>query len=288
MRRKISLIIMLAIVFMMTGCIKRDNMEGITIDTTNYPIQYITKRIYGKFSKIQSIYPNGANIDDYSLTDKQIKDFSKADLYVFNGLSKEKDYLNKMRKNNKGLKIIDTTLYMEFNNDMSELWLDPSNFLMMAQNIKAGLNEYIDSYYLNSKIEENYNKLKIEASNLDAEIKDIVSKGSTNVLVTSNKMFKFLEKYGLTVYVLDESDTDIQITTNEVIKLIKEGKVKYIFVKNNEEENNTIKNLMTNYGVQVQKWHTLENLSEIEISEKKDYFSIMKENLELMKNELYK
>ncbi|MBR3897914.1 MAG: zinc ABC transporter substrate-binding protein [Bacilli bacterium] len=288
MKRKISLIIMLALVFMMTGCIKRDSMEGITIDTTNYPIQYITKRIYGKFSKIQSIYPNGANIDDYSLTDKQIKDFSEADLYIFNGLSKEKDYLNKMRKNNKELKIIDTTLYMEFTNDMSELWLDPSNFLMMAQNIKAGLNEYIDSYYLNSKIEENYNKLKIEASNLDAEIKDIVSKGSTNVLVTSNKMFKFLEKYGLTVYVLDESDTDIQITTNEVIKLIRAGTVKYIFVKNNEEENSIIKNLMANYGVQVQKWHTLENLSEIEISEKKDYFSIMKENLELMKNELYK
>ena len=162
MKRKISLIIMLALVFMMTGCIKRDSMEGITIDTTNYPIQYITKRIYGKFSKIQSIYPNGANIDDYSLTDKQIKDFSEADLYIFNGLSKEKDYLNKMRKNNKELKIIDTTLYMEFTNDMSELWLDPSNFLMMAQNIKAGLNEYIDSYYLNSKIEENYNKLKTQ------------------------------------------------------------------------------------------------------------------------------
>ena len=101
-------------------------------------------------------------------------------------------------------------------------------------------------------------------------------------------MFKFLEKYGLTVYVLDESDTDIQITTNEVIKLIRAGTVKYIFVKNNEEENSIIKNLMANYGVQVQKWHTLENLSEIEISEKKDYFSIMKENLELMKNELYK
>lgn len=261
-------------------------MEDIKINTTNYPITYITKRLYGKFSKVQSIYPNGANIDEYSLTDKQIKDYSTADLFIFNGLGKEKDYVNKMRKENKNLKIIDSTLYMEFTEDMNELWLSPSNMLMMAQNIKKGLNEYIDSYYLNSKIDANYEKLKIEASNLDAEIKDTVSNATTNTIVTSDKMFKYLEKYGLNVYVLDENDPNIQITTNEVTKLIKEGKIKYIIIKS--EENNTVKHLTSTLNVTVKKWNTLENLSETQITENKDYFSLMKENISILKDELYR
>lgn len=285
--KKIFSLLLVVLVFSMTGCIKRDSMEDVTINTTNYPIYYITKRLYGKFGKIHSIYPYGANIYEYKLTDKQINDYSKADLYIFNGLSLEKDYLTDMRKINSNLKIIDATLYMEYVNDMSEFWLDPSNYLMIAHNIKSGFEEYIDSYYLNSKINENYEKLKVELSNLDAEIKDISSRGTDNIVVASDKMFKFLEKYGFKVYVLDDDESDIQITTNEVIKLIKGGKVKYVFVKNGDEEGNVINNLVTNYGIQIQKWHTLENLSQTESDSNEDYFSIMKMNLEMLKDEVY-
>lgn len=288
MKKLFNVLVLTLLVFGLTGCLKRDNMEDITIYTTNYPTYYITKRLYGNFSDVKSIYPNGVNIDDYSLTNKQIKDYGNSDLFIFNGLSKEKKYVTDMRKQNKNLKIIDTTLYMEYNYDMNELWLDPSNLLMMAQNIKSGFKEYIDSYYLNSKISSNYESLKVETSNLDAKIKDIVSNGNSNVIVTSNNMFKYLEKYGLTVYVLNESDSNIDITINEVRKLIKEGKIKYIFIKNDEEENETIKNLVSSTGVTVQKWHTLANISETEKSENQDYFKIMNDNLELLKNELYK
>ena len=234
MKKIFRFLFLFLLVVGLTGCLKRDTMEDITIYTTNYPSYYIVRRLYGKYSDVKSIYPNGSNIDDYTLTDKQIKDYSNSDLFVFNGLAKEKKYVNKMRKENKNLKIIDTTLYMEYTHDMSELWLDPSNFLMMAQNVKTGLKEYIDNYYLNNNISSNYEKLKIEASNLDAKIKDIVSNSDNKVIVTSNNLFKFLEKYGLTVYVLDENDSNINITLNEVIKLIKNGSVKYIFIKNDE------------------------------------------------------
>ncbi|MBR3229470.1 MAG: zinc ABC transporter substrate-binding protein [Bacilli bacterium] len=287
MKKLFKFMFLFLLIFSLTGCLKRDTMEDISIYTTNYPTTYIAERLYGKFSDIKSIYPNGSNINDYSLTEKQIKDYSKGDLFIFNGLSKEKKYVTKMRRENRDLKIIDTTLYMEYSHDMSELWLDPSNFLMMAQNVKTGLREYIDSYYLNSKISSNYEKLKIEASNLDAKIKDIVSNADNKVIVTSNTLFKYLEKYGLTVYVLDENDSNIDITSNEVIKLFKNGDIKYIFIKNDEEENTLIKNFVSSYGATVQKWRTLSNISEIEASENQDYFSIMNDNLELLKNELY-
>ncbi|MDD6323072.1 MAG: metal ABC transporter substrate-binding protein [Bacilli bacterium] len=288
MRKITNIILILFITICLTGCIKRDNMEGITIYTTNYPSEYITKRLYGSFSKVKSIYPDGVNINNYKLTNKQLTDYSNSDLFIFNGLNNEKNYVTKMRKNNKNLKIIDTTLSMEYDNSIEQLWLDPSNFLMMAQNVKTGLNEYIDSYYLRNKINENYEKLKIEASNLDAKMKEIVTSASSKSIVVSSNTFKYLEKYGLKVYSLDEKNSDVNVTYKEVLKLINKGDIKYIFIKSNDKTNRYVQSLQKQTNVTVQSWHTLSNLSEIERSEKKDYFSIMNNNLELLKNELYK
>ena len=288
MKKIVNLFILFVLVFSLSGCLKRDNMEDISIYTTNYPSEYITQRLYGDYSDIKSIYPDGVNIKDYKLTNKQIEDYSKADLFIFNGISDEKDYVEKMRKDNGGLKIIDTTLSMEYTNGIEELWLDPSNFLMMAQNIKTGFGEYIDSYYLNNKIEENYEELKIEASNLDAKFKETVSNGNSKIIVASSNLFKYLEKYGITVYSLDESNTDVNAIYRQVLNLANEGSIKYIFTIANEKSNSTVQKLLDNTDLEAIEWHTLSILTEEERSENEDYFTLMNSNLELLKNELYK
>lgn len=288
MKRFVNILILAVFVFSLTGCLKRDNMEDITIYTTNYPTEYITRRLYGDYSTINSIYPDGVNINNYKLTEKQIQDYSSADLFIFNGLSNEKDYVEPMREINKDLKIIDTTLYMEYNNSIEELWLDPSNFLMMAQNIKTGFNEYIDSYYLNNQIEEKYEELKVEASNLDAKIKEVISNGNSTTIVASSNLFKYLEKYGVTVYSLDESNSDVNAVYNQVVNMINDGDIKYIFTIANEESNSTVKKLTQNTNVEIQEWNTLSNLTETQRTNNEDYFTIMNSNLELLKNELYK
>ena len=288
MKKIIKIVTIFTLMFSLTGCLKRDSMEDITIYTTNYPTEYITQRLYGEYSEVKSIYPDGVNIKDYKLTNKQIKDYSKAQLFIFNGLSSEKNYVEKMRENNKDLKIIDTTLSMEYTNGIEELWLDPSNFLMMAQNIKTGFGEYIDSYYLNNQIEEKYEELKIEASNLDAKIKEVVSNGNSKAIVVSSNLFKYLEKYGLTVYSLDESNTDVNAVYRQVLNLVNDGSIKYIFTTANSENNSTVKKLIDNTNISQQSWHTLSNLTEAERTENEDYFTLMNKNLELLKNELYK
>ena len=288
MKKIVNILVLLCLVISLSGCIKRDSMEDITIYTTNYPTEYITRRLYGEYSDIESIYPDGVNINNYKLTNKQIEDYSKADLFIFNGLSNEKNYVESMRENNKDLKIIDTTLSMEYNNSIEELWLDPSNFLMMAQNIKTGFGEYIDSYYLNNKIEKNYEELKIEASNLDAKIKDVISNANSKTIVASSNLFKYLEKYGLTVYSLDEDNSDVNAVYRDVKNMINKGEIKYIFVTSNEDSSSTVKQLIDETNVQTQDWNTLSNLTEIQRTENEDYFTLMNSNLELLKNELYK
>src|SRR5574344_146312 len=72
-----------------TGCFKRDDMENIKIYTTVYPITYIINALYGNYSTITSIYPNNVDINNYELTDKQINDYSKGNLFIYNVISNE-------------------------------------------------------------------------------------------------------------------------------------------------------------------------------------------------------
>ena len=146
MKKKILILFMACL--LLCGC-KKDSFEDINIYTTAYPFRYVVEALYGEHSEISSIYPSEIDIENYTLTDKQVESYSKkADLYIFNGLNKERDYVIPMVKNNKNLKIINATLTMDYENSQNDLWLSPSNLLMIAQNIKNGLKEYISNYYL--------------------------------------------------------------------------------------------------------------------------------------------
>lgn len=274
-------------IFLLSGCLKRDNFEGIDIRTTVYPIEYITNRLYGNNSEVSSIYPSGVNISEYELSEKQINDYSKTGLFIFDGASDEKKYVAEFSKNNKHLKIIDAALSMEAENGNETLWLNPSNFLMMAQNIRYGLKQYIDNHYLKNEIDENYNKLKEEISRLDASIYEISDNASFKTLVVSSDLFKFLEKYDLNIISLEENENLTEKTVADVIDLINDDKIHYIILKQGEEMNDTIKKIVDETGVEIVYYHMLSNLTGDERNAKKDYISIMSENIDILRNELY-
>ena len=274
-------------VSLFTGCFKRDNLEDIKITTTSYPIQYITEQLYGDYSTIESIYPLGVDIKNYKLTDKQIKDYSKSSIYIFNGLSQEKDYVVPMFQYSKNIKIIDTSLSMEYTNDMEELWLDPSNFLMLAQNIKNGLQEYINDHYLKNEINKKYDELKVEISNIDANIKLAVESSSNKTILVSSDLFKFLEKYGLTVISLEENNNLTDKTISDVKQLIKNDQISYIFLKQGEEPNRTIQRLIDQTNVETLNFNTLSNITEEENESNQNYTTLMNQNIETLKQELY-
>lgn len=284
--KKLS-IILLSILFCTTGCLKRDNLEDITIYTTVYPIEYITKRLYGEHSDIYSIYPNEVDLSTYALTEKQIKDYSKGNMYIFNGFSSEKDYVAQMFKHNKNLMIIDTTLSMEQSKHQEELWLDPSNFLMLSLNIKNGLSEYISNHYLKEEIEKNYEELKIEISNIDAKLKLLNESATYKTILTDNETLKFLEKHGFTVISLEDEETITEKNVNDIKELIQNNTIQYIFTFNRDSLNSTVSSLVAETGISVIELHSISNLSEKERSEKEDYISLYNENIEQLKKELY-
>lgn len=282
-----KLIPVLFLIFLLTGCFKKDSLDGIEIYTTVYPIEYITNKLYGEHSKITSIFPDDVNINTYELTTKQIKDYSKGNMYIFDGLSKEKDYVSAMFKNNKNLMIIDAASTMEFSYSEEELWLDPSNFLMMALNIKDGLSEYIENHYLKNEIEENYKNLKVEISNIDARLK-LLSEGANNATIIVDKnSFSFLTKYGFKVISLEEGITLTDKIVADARLAIETESVNYVFTTNKDNLNSTVTGLVNDYKLEVLELKTIANLTDEERENNDDYISLFNENIEQLKNELY-
>lgn len=286
--KKLKILLVGVILFSLTGCLKKDNFEDIDIYTTVYPIEYIVNYLYGDHSKIYSIYPDGVDTSKYELTKKQIKDYSSTNLYVFNGINeKENDYVTAMFKHNKHLKIIDAARSMEYIYSEEELWVDPSNFLMLALNIKNGILEYTTNHYLKNEVEEKYNKLKISISQIDAKLKLIYENSNNKTIVVDNDMFKFLEKYGFRVISLEENENLTAKTVLEVTNMIGQDKIDFIFTTNSGNLNDTVKKLVDTTDVQVLQVNTITNLTDEQRSNKDDYISLLNENIDLLKNELY-
>ncbi len=287
MKKIILLIALCTISLFTTGCFKSDTMEDITIHTTVYPIEYITERLYGEYSTISSVYPDGVNVNTYKLTKKQIKDFSDGDLFIFNGLNSEKELVSQFFKYNKRIKIIDATSSMEFETRDEELWMNPSNLLFMASNIKTGFNEYVTNHYIKESIESNYNALKLDISNLEAEINLISENATSKTLIVTDDLFMFLTKFGFNVISLD-SDTATEKTISTAKALLANKKSTYIFAPTGEKLNKVVQDIVDATEAKVAYLEPLSNISELDRNNRRDYISIMQENILALKNELYK
>lgn len=286
---RLTILVCFSIIF--TGCFKTEELDNASIYTTTYPIEYIVKEIYGYNSEVNSIYPDGINVKEYTLSNKKIRKYSKEDLFVYNGLTDEKkiaaDFVNKNSK----LKIIDVTEGMAIKSSYEELWLNPTNYLMLAQNVKNGLKQYIESTIIKSEIDANYNKLKVTITEFETSLKLLSQNGKYNTLIVSKDYFKFLESYGFEVISLEETDNLSNDKINRAKKLLANKENSFIFVTTEETKNGTYSETIEDVkksGGEIKTLNTLTILTSEQRETKEDYTTLMKANLELLKEEVYK
>lgn len=195
-------------IFMCVGCDSKNVVEELNIYSTVYPITYLAETLYDENVIIDSIYPDDANIKEYELTKKQIHNYAKdADIFIYSGVSGEKEIAKEFVNKNNKLTVLDVAHGLKVDNSIEELWLSPSNYLMLAKNIKDNLFLILDNQYDLDKIEANYTELYESLSLLDADLRKAGEEAKTdknNVLVVTSKAFKFLENYGFNVISLDE------------------------------------------------------------------------------------
>ena len=289
--KKLKYILLVAIVsLLLSGCtlFKIDTMDDISVVTTNYPLEFVTKKLYGNHAIIKSIYPDGTKISTYKITDDMIDNFSKEDLFIYNGYGEDKDIAVKLINRKNGLLIIDGSHGMSPDYE-SDLWLYPPNLIMIGQNIKYGLSQYISSTYLVKEIEENFDELSVKLSELDADYKLTCENATSKTIVTSSKYLNYLKKYGFDVISLDDDNKAIEKTMNEVSEMIKDGRINYLYTFKDEEIGKNATTLLeNNTSLKKIELKKIDNITGEERDNGDDYFTMMNYNLEEIKKETYK
>ncbi len=288
MKKNILLLIIICLLSLSftTGCDK-DALDKSNITVSVYPIEYLITRLYNLDQNnytLQSIYPNGTNINEYELTDKQLTDYSKSTtLFVYNGLSNEKEIAKTLINKNKKIQIIDVSYGLKYQYGIEELWLSPNNYLMLANTVKTDLEELSTSKYAAEKIEKNYAELEEDLTTLDAELRNIAKSAKNNkkdTIVIAYDALGFLEKYGFNIVnITNESNI-----TSSIKNKFKDKTYKYIFVANKNDVSDSVKDLIDNYNAELVEINTMSTLLDKQRTNKENYLTIMNDFLNTLSN----
>lgn len=157
---------------------------------------------------------------------------------------------------------------------MEELWLNPNNYLMLANTLKSDLEELSANKYTIQTIEENYKSLEEELATLDASIRNIAKKATKdnkNTLVIAYDSYMFLSDYGFDIVNIS-SENNI---TNTIKSKFKDKSYKYILVNDLKNVPDAIRDLVDNYGAQLVLFDTMDTLSDAQRTNNDNYLTIM-------------
>ena len=283
MKKILYLSILILLCLGITGCFFDDKLTNNNVYTGIYPIYYLTNYLYGNEKEVSSIYPTGADINTYILTNKQKEEYQKGALFIYNGLTNEKELAKEFLNKNKDMLLIDASYGLNYDYDIEELWLSPNNFLMLAKNIKNNLQDYVVSKITKDNLDTKYKELEEKLSFMDADLRNIASQASKSgnlAIVVSSSKLKFLENYGFNVIVLtDNSSQEVNIKSN-----FKSGKYRDIYLCSTDEETEIIKDLKDNYNANIINVNMMYTLSEKDVETNEDYLTIMQDFIENIRN----
>ena len=281
--KKIGKILLLLIgSLLVSGC---NNLENATLYTTTYPIEYLAKTLYETHSTIQSIYPDGTDVTTYELTDSQKDTYSQAEIFIYNGTTDEKELAKDFSNSNRKLKVIDAAYSLKYKYGVEELWLNPSNYLMLASNIKDNLEEQIGTKYINEEIDAKYDELKEKLSSMDADIRSIAKEAkerNQNTIIAASNVFKFLEDYGFQVISLEDYENgSASLTTLK--NNFNSGTYQYLLIKSTEPTNELITEITTQTNAKTITVNMMNTLSEEDRENNENYFTIMEDFINNLK-----
>ena len=279
-----KVIVLLMSLFLLTGCLEEEKLDKIAY-TTYYPLEFATNYMYKDFATVKSIYPNGIDTSKYTLTDKQKSIYASSDMFVYAGVTDEVKLAAEFLNTNQNISIIDGTKGLSYSSEVCELWLDPSNYLMIARNIKSTLIDYANNVYDEEKIDKLYDELKIKISEIDVDLTMMGKNASKKNILVTNDSFNFLSKYNINVISIKEGDTK---SINDAKKLINSGEIKYAYVLRGNTLSEEIETFIKNYNLEMIEIDSMYTITDEDKNNGNNYLSIMTENINKFKTELFR
>lgn len=284
--KKLFCLLLICILFL-TGCDFTNDFTDKQVYTTFYPIEYATEMLYGTKSNVNSVYPDNADTK-YEVTDKKKKIYAESEMFIYSGIAGEAYLARDLLNTNGNLKLIDATKGMDSSLDITNIWLDPSNYLMLCSNIKSSLIEYNDNVYIKEEIEENYKELNESVSEIDVKLYDIGKNGNYNTLLVTNDVFNYLTKYNMNIISIDTDNDLLDKAYTDASKLIKSKDIQYVYILEGETLTERQEKFIESNSLVKVEINNIYTLTDEERKEEKNYITLMDEIIDNYKKELYK
>lgn len=147
------------------------------------------------------------------------------------------------------------------------------------------LFKFLEKYNIEViSLEENIKTITISQNDTLSNLSKEYNVSISDILTYNNKLDETLtigENIKIPIKTIDSSDV------NKVKKLITEKEIKYIF-SNNKETNNTINELIKENKLELITINTMYSINGNITNTNDNYLTVMNDNLELLKKELYK
>ncbi|MBC2164923.1 metal ABC transporter solute-binding protein, Zn/Mn family [Listeria booriae] len=287
---------------------KKDN-DKLTVYTTVYPLQYLASQIGGTYVDAHSVYPAGSDAHSFDPTQKDMMNIADSDLFFYIGLGME-GFVNKAKQSlkNENVKFVVTTdnLHLptmsheeedheheedEDGHDHGDInphvWLDPNYMITMAATVRDNLSKELPAQ--KETFNKNYEKVVSQLKTLNTDYKTMADTAKHKDFVTAHAAYGYWEKeYGLKqipIAGISTSDEPSQKKLTTIVNTIKSEKIPYILLEQNT--NSKIADVIQKEtDTKTLKLHNLETLTQKDIDAKRDYMSIMKDNLAALKTAL--
>ncbi|MBD3110548.1 zinc ABC transporter substrate-binding protein [Bacillus sp. AGMB 02131] len=299
--------------------------DALTIYTTVYPLQFLAEEIGGEYANVETVYPPGSNEHTYEPSQKDIVSMAESDLFLYIGYNLE-GFVNNAKSilEDEDVPVIavgelatedhEHAVEEDANHDHAteedtdhdhdseeastdehhahgdvdpHVWLDPEIMIHMAEAVKdelATLKPEQEEYF-----EKNYEEIKTKLGALDQEFADTIENSPKKKIIVSHSAYGYWEeRYGLeqiSVTGLTNSSEPSQKELQNIMKIAEENDIHYvIFEQNIDSKLTTI--IQEEIGAESLTLHNLSVLTDKDIAEGRDYFSIMEDNLKTLKTAL--
>lgn len=305
-------IVVLTIV-LATGCRKtagNKNADGrLAVYASIYPMVDFAKKIGGGKIEVIQMVPAGIEPHDWEPTAADVVDLEQADVFIYNGAGME-HWVEKILQSlqNDELVIVEASRGIslleghghEADHDGADgdhqdedekydphVWLSPINAQKQMEAIKNGLIEadpQNEDYY-----EENFKQYVAELGALDQEFRETLSTVANKDIIVAHQAFGYLcSKYGLNQLPIEGLAPDSEpdpARIAEIIAFAKAHQIKVIFFE--ELVSPKVAEVIAKaVGAQTDILNPIEGLSDEQQAKGDDYFSLMRKNLQALKNAL--
>lgn len=283
--KKIILAILCA--FLLSGCTKDIASDKFTIYTSFYGMYDFARMIAGDKAEIKELIPSGVEAHDWEPGTGDMIALSTADVFIYSGMGMEpwvETVLNGI--NNEKLVVVEASKGIKApgNGKVKDphVWLDPQNALSELTNIAEGISKADpenEDYYM-----ANLENVKKQIVGLHADFSSVTESLADKEIIVTHGAFGYLcEAYGLKQYAIEglggESDPS-SAKIREIIDYMKNnGKDEIFYIEGEDEKVAAM--LCGETGAEMYTLNPFEKGTG-----DMDYFDVMQENLENLKEAL--